>query len=107
MRLLITSDLHQMIGKWADLVLAVRSDQPRFVLVAGDLLPQQGEHRAQRSFFKTLRNHLRALKESAGARVLLYLGNDDHHTLEPRLDELAEEGKVTGCWHSVFGAAKI
>jgi Icc-related predicted phosphoesterase len=92
MRLLLTSDLHQMSSKWADLVLAVRTELPQVVLVAGDLLPNTGGHRAQRSFFKTLRNHLRAITELAGATVLLYLGNDDHHVLEPLLDELAAEG---------------
>jgi len=92
MRLIITSDLHQRMSKWADLVLAVRTDRPRFVLVAGDLLPLDGGHQAQRSFFQTLRGYLLAIKEWAGATVLLYLGNDDHHTLESRLDELAAQG---------------
>jgi hypothetical protein len=29
-RLIITSDLHQLIGKWRDLVSVVRRDKPRF-----------------------------------------------------------------------------
>ena len=37
-RFFITSDLHQNIGKWGDLVQVVGRDRPRFVLVAGDLL---------------------------------------------------------------------
>ncbi len=39
MRLLITSDLHQRVAKWEDLVHAVQAERPRFVLLAGDLLP--------------------------------------------------------------------
>ncbi len=41
-RLVITADLHQHIAKWNDLVRAVEKEKPRFVLVAGDLLPKAG-----------------------------------------------------------------
>jgi hypothetical protein len=30
MRLIVTSDLHQLISKWADLVDAVGRERPRF-----------------------------------------------------------------------------
>ncbi len=35
MKMILTSDLHQMIGKWDDLVNLVRVERPRFVLIAG------------------------------------------------------------------------
>jgi Icc-related predicted phosphoesterase len=90
--MLLTSDLHQMIGKWDDLVRAVEIERPRFVLIAGDLLPKDGGHEAQREFFPKLRNHLQRMKEAASLTVFLYFGNDDHHVLEPRLDALVKEG---------------
>src|SRR5438093_2543369 len=92
MRLVITCDLHQRIAKWVDLVSAVHAEKPRFVIVAGDLLPKFAKHPVQRGFFKELRSYLRAMKDAVEVTPLLYLGNDDHHTLEPLLDELAEAG---------------
>lgn len=47
MKLILTSDLHQWIAKWKDLVTVVRQQQPRFVLVAGDLLPKGDGHAGQ------------------------------------------------------------
>ena len=35
MKMILTSDLHQMIGKWDDLVKVVELERPRFVLIAG------------------------------------------------------------------------
>lgn len=40
MKIIITSDLHQRIAKWDALVPVVESERPRFVLIAGDLLPK-------------------------------------------------------------------
>jgi Icc-related predicted phosphoesterase len=48
---IITSDLHQDIGKWRDLVRAVAQEKPRFVLIAGDLLPKDGGFDGQPRFF--------------------------------------------------------
>jgi len=92
MKIILTSDLHQMIGKWDDLVSLVQLEQPRFVLIAGDLLPNDGGHNAQKQFFRTLRRHLRRIKEATSLTVFLYFGNDDHHILEPRLDAQENEG---------------
>jgi Icc-related predicted phosphoesterase len=92
MKLILTSDLHQWIPKWKDLVALTRQAKPRFVLVAGDLLPKQGGCTEQRRFFPALRRHLREMNEAAPLTVLLFLGNDDCHILEPLLDELAAEG---------------
>ena len=92
MKLILTSDLHQMIGKWEDLVNLVRLERPRFVLIAGDLLPKDGGHKAQKEFFPKLRRHLQDVNKAASLTVYLYFGNDDHHILEPRLDALESEG---------------
>ncbi len=91
-RFLITSDLHQRIGKWRDLVRAVEQDQPRFVLVAGDLLPKEGGFDGQRKFFPALADSLAAMRRSGATTVLLFFGNDDFHPLEPLLDGLAAKG---------------
>jgi len=90
-RFLLTADLHQFIPKWEQLVEATLRERPDFVLIAGDLLPKT-THAAQREFFSEMRRHLTRMKDEAGARVLLYLGNDDAHPLESRLDELQAEG---------------
>ena len=92
MRIIVTSDLHQLISKWADFVDVVGRERPRFVLVAGDLLPKEGGHSGQRDFFKKLKTYLLKMKDTTGVRPMMYFGNDDYHTLEPSLDELADEG---------------
>ncbi|MBI4872033.1 MAG: metallophosphoesterase [Candidatus Riflebacteria bacterium] len=91
-KLILTSDLHQWITKWKELIGVVAEVRPRFVLVAGDLLPKHGGHAEQRGFFPALRRYLVQMREAAPVTVLLFLGNDDHHILEPLLDELASEG---------------
>jgi len=91
MKMILTSDLHQMIGKWVDLAELVEGERPRFVLVAGDLLPKDG-HQAQKQFFPELRRHLQRMKQASSPTVFTYLGNDDHHILEPLLDDLENEG---------------
>ncbi len=90
--MILTSDLHQMIGKWDDLVSLVQLERPRFVLIAGDLLPKEGGHKAQREFFPRLKRHLQRMKKAASPTVFLYLGNDDHHILEQLLDGLERQG---------------
>jgi hypothetical protein len=59
-RFIITSDLHQSIWKWRDLVRVVEQEKPRFVLIAGDLLPRDGGFDGQRKFFQVLANYLDA-----------------------------------------------
>lgn len=90
--LLITTDLHQHRTKWAQLVQAAAEARPGFILVAGDILPKDGDFSRQRQFFPRLREHLTAIRDSSGARVLLYLCNDDAHFLEPLVDDLAAAG---------------
>ena len=90
-RFLLTADWHQFIPKWDQLVAATIQERPHFFLIASDLLPKTTPA-AQRQFFREMRRHLTRMKAEAGARVLLYLGNDDAHPLEPLLDELQAEG---------------
>lgn len=92
MKLILTSDLHQRIEKWRDLVVAVRAEKPRFVLIAGDLLPKLTDFSGQREFFPEMRCHLQAMKQAGPVTVITYFGNDDAHILEPLLDELERDG---------------
>lgn len=89
-RFLLTADLHQFIPKWKQLVEAAVQERAHFILIAGDLLPKT-THAEQRRFFPEMRRHLTRMRDEAGARVLLYLGNDDAHPLESLLDELQAE----------------
>jgi Icc-related predicted phosphoesterase len=91
-RLLITTDLHQHRAKWDRLVGAAADERPAFILIAGDILPKDGGFTRQRRFFPRLRGFLTAIRDQTGARVLLYLCNDDGHFLEPLVDELAADG---------------
>jgi len=90
-RFIITSDLHQDIRKWEQLVRVVAQVKPRFVLVAGDLLPKDS-FQQQKVFFAEMRRLCQALKKFGPVTLLTYLGNDDAHVLEPLLDELHTEG---------------
>ncbi len=91
-RFIITADLHQNIGKWRDLVRVVEQEEPRFVLVVGDLLPKDGGFNGQREFFPVLADHLGAMRGSGETTILTFFGNDDFHPLEPLLDDLAAKG---------------
>ena len=90
-RLLITNDLHQRQGKWEALVDAVARERPAFVLIAGDILPKDRGIPRQREFLPLMRSMLETIRQDVGARVLLQLGNDDGHFLEPLVDGLAAD----------------
>jgi hypothetical protein len=92
MKFLVTGDLHQCIEKWEELVKFVGKEKPRFVLIAGDLLPKTGGYAAQKDFFPELSRYCREMKRRDPVTVLTYLGNDDFHVLEPLLDQLEAEG---------------
>lgn len=92
MKLILTSDLHQRIEKWQDLVDAVKGERPRFVLIAGDLLPKLTNVAGQKKFFGQMRRYFQAMQQTGLVTVLTYFGNDDAHVLEPLLNELAAEG---------------
>jgi uncharacterized protein len=89
---LLTSDLHQRIEKWGALLSAVQKEKPRFVLIAGDLLPKLEAVSEQRDFIAEMGEHFRAMQKTGPVTILTYLGNDDAHILEPLLDDLAAKG---------------
>ena len=91
-KLILTSDLNQRIEKWGDLVSAVRADKPRFVLIAGNLLPKLDSFKGRKAFFAEMGQHFRAMKAAGPVTVLTYLGNDDAHVLEPQLAKLEAAG---------------
>ena len=91
-RFIITSDLHQSIGKWRDLVQVVQRATPRFVLIAGDILTKLGGFEGQRRFFPVLADCLSAMRRTGETTILTFFGNDDYHPLEPQLDDLAAKG---------------
>ena len=92
MKFILTSDLHQRIQKWGDLVSAVQREKPRFVLIAGDLLPKVETVSLQAAFFGEMAQHFQAMKQAGPVTVLTFLGNDDAHILEPLLDGLEAKG---------------
>ncbi len=92
MKLILTSDLHQRIQKWGDLVSAVQREKPGFVLIAGDLLPKVEAVSQQGEFFPEMGRCLQAMRQAGPVTILTFLGNDDAHILEPRLDDLAAKG---------------
>jgi Icc-related predicted phosphoesterase len=102
MKLVITSDLHQRIEKWDQLVPALAAERPRFVLIPGDLLPKFAPFEQQRSFFTRMRHWFTELKRFEPITVLTYLGNDDAHVLEPLLDELQAESLCVNLNGRVF-----
>ncbi|MGA2862938.1 MAG: metallophosphoesterase [Verrucomicrobiota bacterium] len=92
LKFIITADLHQDIRKWRDLVRVVEREKPRFILVAGDILPKDGGFNGQRKFFPVLADYLAAMRGSGPTTILTFFGNDDFHPLEPLLDDLAVKG---------------
>ena len=59
--------------------------------------------RSRAAFFPDMRRHFSAMARVGPITVLTYLGNDDVHILEPRLDQLEADGCCIN--HSVFGDA--
>jgi Icc-related predicted phosphoesterase len=105
--LLITTDLHQRWTKWGRLVKVADEERPAFVLIAGDILPKDGDFRRQRQFFPRLREHLTAIRDGTGARMLLYLCNDDAHFLEPLVDALEADGLCVNMNQRVYRDAGL
>jgi predicted phosphodiesterase len=80
MKIPLTSDLHQWIPKRKDLVKIGSKEKPRFILIAGDLLPKNRRLCAAK-FFSEMKTHCKEIKRSASAPMLTYSGNDDFHIL--------------------------
>jgi hypothetical protein len=71
-KLILTSDLHQRIEKWGDLVSAVQREKPRFILIAGDLLPKVEVISEQAEFFPELGRCFQAMKQAGPVTVLTF-----------------------------------
>ena len=105
--LLITTDLHQHPAKWKLLAEAVAEERPQAILITGDLLPKDGGFSRQRQFFPYLRELLTGMRDQTGARVLLYLSNDDGHFLEPLVNDLEADNLCTNMNQRVYRAAGL
>ncbi|MCB1129548.1 MAG: metallophosphoesterase [Verrucomicrobiae bacterium] len=94
-RILITSDIHQAIPKWDQLIRTCELEKPDLILIAGDLLPKwQPWPEAQGPWleneFPSILGRIR--DASGGAPVLTYFGNDDHHSWIGLMDDLEARG---------------
>lgn len=91
MKLLATSDLHQMISKWKSLVKICQNTKFDVVALAGDLFPKDEYIVAQIPFVKHLKKYVKQINDT-GAKVVLILGNDDNQNLIPEMEKAHEEG---------------
>ena len=105
--LLITTDLHQHPAKWTLLAKAAAEERPQFVLIAGDILPKAGGISRQGEFIPFLRELLTDIRDQTGARVLLYLANDDGHFLEPLVNDLEADNLCVNMNQRVYREAGL
>jgi len=96
MKILATSDIHQMISKWHDLVHVCQNEKFDVVVIAGDLFPKDHYITGQLFFMKPLKKYAKKIKDT-GAEIILLLGNDDNQLL---IEEM-EKGEQEGLWHYV------
>lgn len=97
MKILATSDPHQMISKWKDFVKVCQHEQPDVALVSGDLLPKDCDITGQEFFIKHLRKYATKIQDFTDAEFVLMLGNDDNQLLIPDM----EQGEKDGLWRFV------
>lgn len=91
MKILATSDVHQMITKWKELVKICKSEKFDVIALAGDLLPKDENIVAQMSFMKSLRKYAKQINDT-GAKIVIVLGNDDNQNMIPEMEKAHEEG---------------
>jgi len=94
MKLLATSDVHQMISKWKELVRVCKEEKPDVLAIAGDLFPKDTYITGQMSFMKSLKKYGKQIKD-CGCEIIIALGNDDNQLLIPEMEEAEKEG----LWH--------
>ena len=85
MKILVTSDIHQMISKWKSLIEACKKERPDVVCIAGDLAPKDTYITGQMPFFQHMEKYAKQIKET-GAEILIILGNDDNQRLIPLME---------------------
>jgi Icc-related predicted phosphoesterase len=91
MKILATSDIHQMISKWKKLIDACDKEKPNVVAIAGDLFPKDTYITGQMPFLKHLKKYCQKIQE-AGSDIVIILGNDDNQNLVPEFEKLDKEG---------------
>jgi len=96
MKILTTSDLHQMISKWKELVKTCQKEKPDVVAICGDLAPKDTYIVGQMPFMKHLVKYAKQIKET-GAEIVIILGNDDNQFLIPDMEKYHEEK----LWHYI------
>lgn len=88
MKLLATSDIHQMPSKWKELVIVCKENKIDIACIAGDIYPKEYINR-QSDFTKHLKKYALQLKEN-GTKMVFILGNDDNQELIPDMIEEKE-----------------
>ena len=91
MKILATSDVHQMISKWKLLVKICKKEKIDVVAIAGDLLPKDEYIVSQMPFIKSMRKYATQLQE-AGTKIAIVLGNDDNQNMIPEMEKAHDEG---------------
>ena len=91
MKILATTDIHQMISKWKELVKICKADKFDVVALTGDLLPKDEYIVAQMPFIKHLRRYAKQINDT-GAKIVIVLGNDDNQNMIPEMEKAHEEG---------------
>ena len=96
MRILATSDIHQMISKWKSLINICKKEKPNVVAIAGDLFPKDTYITGQKSFMPHLIKYAKKIRD-LGIEIVIIMGNDDNQNLIPNM----EEQDKNGLWHYI------
>ena len=91
MKILATSDIHQMTSKWKQMVKICQKEKFDVVALAGDLLPKDEYIVAQLPFIKHMRKYAQQIKNT-GAKIVIVLGNDDNQNMIPEMEKANDEG---------------
>jgi len=91
MKILATTDLHQMMSKWKELVKVCKKVKPDVVTIAGDLLPKDEYIVAQLPFLQHMRKYAKQMGDT-GAKVVIVLGNDDNQLAIPEMEKAHNDG---------------
>ena len=91
MKILATSDVHQMIQKWKDLVKICQNEKFDIIAIAGDLFPNDQTLPGQLNFMPKLKKYANKINET-GAKIVIMLGNDDNSHLIPMMETADKEG---------------
>ena len=91
MRIIATSDIHQMISKWKELVEICKDQKPDIVGIAGDIFPKDTYITGQSPFMVHLIKYARKIRD-AGTEIVIIMGNDDSQNLIPEMERAAKDG---------------